>query len=111
MKLKRKPLSESTKKKVSIKLMGNHNGKGNGGGIGGEKHWNWKGDKVGYRTLHKWVEIHLGKANHCSKDINHKSTRYHWSNISKEYKRILTDWIQLCPSCNLRDRIGRRVSP
>lgn len=76
-----------------------------------EKGLNWKGDKVGYRTLHKWVEKHLGKANHCTNNINHKSTRYHWSNISKEYKRRLDDFIQLCPSCNCRDRIGRRVSP
>lgn len=64
----------------------------------------WKGDNVGYRGLHLWVQKHLGKANHCEKDISHKSTRYHWGNISKDYKRDLSDWMQLCPSCNLLDR-------
>lgn len=77
----------------------------------GESHWLWAGDKVTYRTLHKWVERWLGKANHCSNDISHQSTRFHWANISKEYKRELSDWKQMCPSCNGLDRIGRRVSP
>lgn len=44
-------------------------------------------------------------------DLTHKSTRYHWANISKEYKRDFSDWMQMCPSCNLKDRIGRRVAP
>lgn len=77
----------------------------------GEKHPNWKGDKVSYRSLHKWVERNLGKAFRCMINEAHKSTRYHWANISKEYKRDLSDWMMMCPSCNCRDRIGRRVSP
>lgn len=77
----------------------------------GENHPLWKGDKVGYRSLHKWVERHLGKASQCMNDISHIATRYQWANISKEYKRDLSDWLQLCPSCNGKDRIGRRVSP
>lgn len=76
-----------------------------------EKALNWKGDKVRYRTLHKWVEKHLGKANKCMKNLRHTSTRYHWANISHTYKRDLSDWIQMCPSCNGKDRVGRRVSP
>lgn len=53
-----------------------------------------------YRGLHYWVTRKLGKANHCSVDITHKSTRYHWSNVSGEYKQDLNDWQQLCPSCH-----------
>jgi hypothetical protein len=91
-------VSEETKLKMSLAHTG-------------EKAWNWKGNNVSYRNLHRWVERQLGKANKCMKNLAHKSTRYHWANISKEYKRELSDWIQLCPSCNLKDRIGRRVSP
>lgn len=95
---KHKPHKEETKKKMALSHLG-------------EKNHLWKGDNVGYRTLHEWVERHLGKAIMCMKNSLHKSTRYHWANISKEYKRDLNDWIQLCPSCNCKDRIGRRVSP
>src|SRR3990167_1260644 len=77
----------------------------------GEKHYLWKGSKVSYRNLHRWVERQLGKASICMINILHKSSRYHWANISKKYKRDLKDWIQMCPSCNCKDRIGRRVSP
>lgn len=94
--------SEATKIKISLSRKGK--------GIG-EDNAEWKGDKVSYRNLHRWVERHQGKANKCMNDQSHNSTRYHWANISKEYKRDLADFIQLCPSCNLRDRVGRRVSP
>lgn len=67
-----------------------------------EKNPNWKGNNVGYDGLHSWVYRQLGKASKCSKDENHKSTRYHWANISRKYKRQLDDWISLCPSCHLK---------
>lgn len=70
----------------------------------GENHWFWKGESVSYRNLHRWVERKLGKAYMCQVDPTHKSTRYHWANISHKYKRDLSDWIQMCPSCNLKDR-------
>lgn len=71
----------------------------------GENNSNWTGDKVTYRKLHDWVQYHLGKANHCENDLAHIATRYHWSNISGEYKRDLLDWKQLCPKCNKNDGI------
>jgi DNA-directed RNA polymerase subunit RPC12/RpoP len=79
--------------------------------VTGEKHWNWKGNNVKYRGLHKWVQNHLGKATKCVNDLTHKSTRYHWANISQKYKRDFTDWRQLCPSCNLKEKIGRGINP
>ena len=69
------------------------------------KHYAWKGDEVGYRTLHKWVTKHFGKATYCSNDLTHKASRFHWANISGEYKRDITDWHQLCPKCNFNDGI------
>ncbi len=71
---------------------------------------NWKGNLAGYRALHIWINKQRGKAIHCELDKDHKSTRYHLANISKEYKRDLSDWMQMCPSCNCLDRVGRRVS-
>lgn len=81
----------------------------------GEKNVNWKGDKVGYGALHGWVTRALGKASNCSIDPNHKAPIYHWGNISGEYRRDLSDWRSLCPSCNRTDgvetapRFERRV--
>ena len=78
--------------------------------MSGENNPDWKGDSVGYRGIHKWIQAQLGKATKCMIDSTHKSTRYHWANISKEYKRDFNDWMQMCPSCNLLDTVGRRVS-
>jgi hypothetical protein len=71
----------------------------------GKNNSRWTGDNVSYRALHAWVQGWLGKANHCENNLIHIATRYHWSNISGEYKRDLKDWKQLCPKCNLNDNI------
>lgn len=93
--------SEEQLKRMSESNIGKHSIKRPD--ITGEKHHYWKGDKVSYRNLHRWVESKLGKAHLCENNSSHKSTRYHWANISHEYKRDLADWKQLCPSCNGRD--------
>jgi hypothetical protein len=72
--------------------------------LDGERNSSWKGDEVGYQALHDWIRLHYGKAYKCEVNILHKSPRYHWANISKKYKRDITDWKQMCTSCNLRDR-------
>lgn len=70
--------------------------------IGEEFHPRWKGDEVSYRSLHKWVEKHLGKPHfceHCKKsDLKHR--QYHWANISGEYIRNVNDWRRLCVKCH-----------
>ena len=68
---------------------------------------NWKGDNVGYDALHDWVKRRLGKANICSNNFEHKGP-YEWSNISYEYKRILSDWKSLCRSCHhKKDKLNK----
>jgi len=70
----------------------------------GENSLLWKGKNASYRTLHKWVEKHLGKptqCEHCSKN-NLKSHYIHWANKSGEYKRELDDWVRLCALCHKR---------
>lgn len=67
-----------------------------------EQNPQWKGDKVSYRSLHRWVERHNGKPDrceHCSKS-GLSGHDIHWANISKEYKRELSDWLRLCAGCH-----------
>lgn len=68
----------------------------------GDKNSIWKGDKVGYRVLHLWVERYLGKPRFCEecRSSNLKPRQYQWANISKKYKRDLNDWIRLCTKCH-----------
>lgn len=61
---------------------------------------NFAGDDVGYVGLHTWVRSRLGKATKCSQ-CGKSHDRIHWANISQEYKRDLSDWMQLCPSCHI----------
>ncbi len=71
----------------------------------GEGNKKWKGDKVGYDALHRWVYRQLGKPKFCSKNKTHISKRYVWANISGEYERDLNDFHSLCNSCNLKDGV------
>ena len=68
----------------------------------GKQHSHWKGDKVGYRGLHYWVNRVKGKAKkceHCGK-IWDKPRSLGWANISGNYLRIPSDYIALCASCH-----------
>lgn len=70
--------------------------------IADEKHPMWKGNDVGYRGLHTWIERKSGKPTVCEfcgmkNLIGHK---IHWANKSGDYKRDLNDWIRLCAKCH-----------
>ena len=71
-------------------------------GLTGEKHHKWKGENVGYRALHNWVEKELGNPNTCEycgiTGLN--GHKIHWANISRRYLRDLSDWIRLCARCH-----------
>jgi len=62
----------------------------------------WKGDKITYSPLHRWVRQQLGCPNKCEKcGFEHESNRkIHWANKSREYRRELSDWIRLCVPCH-----------
>lgn len=68
--------------------------------ITGEKHPLWKGDSVGYASLHRWVYRHRGAPQRCEVCQTTEKRRYHWANKSKGYRRDLGDWIRLCVSCH-----------
>jgi len=64
----------------------------------------WSLDRIGYVRLHKWVRRQIGKPNLCSNcnDGTRATKDYHWANISKLYKKDVTDWIRLCAKCHSR---------
>lgn len=94
--LKGRIFTDEHKKKISLALKG-------------EKSIEWKGDNVSYRGLHKWIENQLGKPMTCSICLNSNlnKTQYHWSNISGNYKRELSDWQRLCVKCHRQFDKGR----
>ena len=70
----------------------------------------WKGDNASYSALHKWITKKRGTPNYCeeckisSAPQGKGLTRsyFHWANISRNYKRIITDWKRLCVKCHAR---------
>lgn len=76
----------------------NRTGKGNG---------NFKGDKVGYSALHKWVRWHKGNAKKCEWcGVTSESKKIYWANIDHKYRRDLNDFISLCNPCHcLYDKV------
>lgn len=68
----------------------------------GEKSQNWKGDEIGYRTIHQWIQLQRGKPHYCEhcKKSNLKHRQYQWANKSGEYKRDISDWLRLCAKCH-----------
>lgn len=67
----------------------------------GEKAYNWKGNRVGYKCLHSWVYCWKGKPQICEIcGATKKQKKLHWANKSHKYLRDLSDWISLCVSCH-----------
>lgn len=94
-----KKFSKEHKEKLSKSLRGYHNSPKTEFRSGPEEgHPRWKGDKVGYYGLHKWVGKHLGKPQKCM--FCGKKRFLHWANKSKKYLRNLMDWISLCAKCH-----------
>ena len=103
---KRKPHSDETKQKIRLRLLGNKNNLGNKRTeetklkVSEEKHWNWKGDLVGYWGLHNWVSRQLGKPTQCEFCGTGKARKFEWANKSGNYLRDITDWLRLCTKCH-----------
>ena len=68
--------------------------------ISGTNSKNWKGENISYRQLHSWVKkvkTKIGMCEHC-----HRYKNTDWANKSREYKRELNDWIELCRYCHIK---------
>jgi hypothetical protein len=69
--------------------------------VANEKNYLWKGDDATMTAKHQWVYRRVGKANHCDEcGLNDPTRKYQWSNISRAYKRDITDYRQLCIPCH-----------
>ena len=90
--------SEETKLKLSVAKRGVPSP-----WLRGEKNHRWTGDAVKYRALHHWVESKMGKPRCCEycNNSNLKHRQYQWANISREYKRKISDWMRLCVKCHM----------
>lgn len=40
---------------------------------------------------------------------NLKHRQYHWANISRSYKRDLSDWVRLCASCHKKSDLAKII--
>jgi hypothetical protein len=63
------------------------------------KNSQWKGDKVGYISLHEWIRNRKPKPLLCE-ECN-KNKPYDLANISGEYKRDINDFEWICRSCHM----------
>jgi len=66
----------------------------------GERNPMWKGDKVGYGTLHRFIRRHTNQPNHCQK-CNKNSKFLDLANISGKYERDINDFQYLCRRCHM----------
>jgi len=66
--------------------------------VGGSRNNKWKGSEVGYFGLHSWVQRHKGRAKKC--EYCGSTTLVDWANKSFKYKRVLSDWLELCRKCH-----------
>jgi len=69
----------------------------------GQDHWNWKGNKVGYKGIHIWLIKTFGKATKCDNpNCPKKSKVFQWAKLrNKEYERKRENFFQLCRSCHI----------
>lgn len=75
----------------------------------GINHPNWKGDEVGYKSLHEWVGVNWGKAKEykCICLCGCKRQALDWANITGLYNREKENWKTLCRSCHRKvDKIS-----
>lgn len=59
----------------------------------------WKGDKVGYCSLHEWIKRYKPQPKLC--EICNKKPSYDLANKSGKYLRDLSDWEYICRSCHM----------
>lgn len=67
----------------------------------GEKHPLWKGNNVGYDSLHDWVNLHKPKIATCE-NCGCNNKKLGASNISRKYLRDVNDYEWLCYPCHMK---------
>jgi hypothetical protein len=62
----------------------------------------WKGDNVGYVSLHDWIKRRKPKSMFCEK-CGEITSKLDCANISGEYKRDISDFRWLCRRCHMKE--------
>lgn len=88
-------VSEETRRKISEARKGIPNLRQTN-----EKHHAWKGDGVGYRGLHLWMNRHLPKPEERLCMLCHKNPIKEVANITGIYNREFKNWAWFCRSCH-----------
>lgn len=65
----------------------------------GNKNPMWKGDNVGYGSLHEWVRNHMPKPQFCA--ICQIRKPYDLANVTGVYNREFKNWKYLCRLCHM----------
>jgi len=65
----------------------------------GSAHPQWV-EKCTYNTAHWWINTHFKRPKECEHCGTTTAKKYEWANISKKYKRVRSDWLNLCCSCH-----------
>lgn len=70
----------------------------------------WKGDKITYSPLHKWMHKKFGSPHQCEKcGFKHTSNRkIHWAKKVDGYSRKRKDWVRLCVPCHKKYDLARK---
>lgn len=86
----------------------------------GENHPLWKGDSVGYFSLHSWVGRNFKKPDACEECGTKDSPKFNWSMNHETFSRLRKDWRWLCRKCHIlydkiwvnrsRNQLGQFVS-
>ncbi len=79
-------------------------GKMSRGKLSGSNNPMWKGDDIGYKAIHVWINVNFGKANMCENpECLHKSTKFEWAKIKDmAYERRRENFFMLCIQCHKR---------
>ena len=64
----------------------------------GPNNHQWKGDNIGYHSLHKWLRDNLPKPEFC--ELCGKKPAKDIANISGEYNRSFDNYLYICYRCH-----------
>lgn len=66
----------------------------------GEKNPSWRGDKITYSNMHKWVNKNKGRPSLCEHCGTTTAKRYEWASTTNKLFRDLNSYIRLCNRCH-----------
>lgn len=68
----------------------------------GDKNPHWKGDDVGYTSLHEWINNNWGKLRKCEVCDTEDAKKFEWANLNGIYNRDRVNWKRMCCSCHCK---------